>query len=180
MPVCTTTLTPLRADDCTTGVIFGRIDRIYLTKVGDGLTDWSSSVEWTGRIDNATAQPTNGDPYHIRQLNVIGSVAEPEQNEISISANRFAYSLPEFTVEFSIDDTASTDNYAFMQTLIANNGGIYALWLEGGGYLYGGNDGVEATIKLSYEVPEDNNDIVRMRGTAKWKGAFPARIATPF
>ena len=98
MPVvCTTTLPAVRADYCTKGTAFGQINTIYYTRVGDGLTDWSSAVEWNNRLDNTTAAPSSGD-YPIRYLNVIGSLTQPEQNQVDISLDRVAYSSPEFTL----------------------------------------------------------------------------------
>lgn len=174
---CTTTLPSVRADYCTTGVVFGRIDTIYFTRVGDGLTDWTDDTEWNTRLDNTTAAPSAGD-YPIRYLNVIGSLAAPEQQETEISLARKVYSDPDFSLPFACDDIG-TLNYDFTQTLIANNGGVFAAWFAGGGYMYGGTDGTDVTMSISPEIPEDRKDIVRLRGTLKWTGGLPNRIANP-
>ena len=178
MPVvCTTTLPAVRADYCTKGTAFGQINTIYYTRVGDGLTDWSSASEWNSRLDNTTAAPSSGD-YPIRYLNVIGSLTHPEQNQVDISLDRVAYSSPEFTLNFAIDDVGD-DNYDFAQTTVANNGGIYACWFASGGYMYGGTDGTQMSMNLYPDIPEDSTDIMRIRGTLVWTGGLPDRIANP-
>lgn len=174
---CTTSLGSVRADYCTTGAVFGRIDTIYFTRVGDGLTDWSDDTEWNTRLDNTTAAPSAGD-YPIRYFNVIGSLAAPDQSEVEISLNRKVYSDPDFTIPFAVDDVGDL-NYAFTQTLITNKGGVYACWWAGGGYMYGGTDGTDCTMTITPEIPEDRKDLMRLRGTLKWTGGLPARIANP-
>lgn len=178
MPVvCTTSLGAVRADYCTKGTAPGRIDTIYFTRVGDGLTDWSSAVEWNTRLDNTTAAPSAGD-YPIRYLNVIGSMTQPEQNSVNISLDRVHYSDPTFTINFAVDDVG-TDNYAFATTLVTNNGGIYACWFASGGYMYGSTDGTQMSMNMYPDIPEDVNDIMRIRGSLTWKGGLPGRITNP-
>jgi len=175
--VCTTTLPALRADYCTTGTAYGRIDKIHITRVGDDFTDWSSGAEWDTRLDNSTAQPGTGD-FYIRSLNIIGSLGAPETNPVDISLSRKGYAPPDFTFNFFVDDVGDL-NYAFLQQLIASNGGVYACWLEGGGYLYGGNTGIVGTLNLTYSIPESNKELVTIPGTLEWTGSMPARIVSP-
>lgn len=181
--VCTTTLGALRADYCTPGTAFGRVDFIYLSRVGDDFTDWTSPAEWATRISNSTAQPGSGD-YYVRFLHVIGSLAEPAQNEIEIPLGRKAFSPPDFTIPFRVYDVG-TLNYAFMDQLIDSNGGIYSAWIQTGttdgtgGYLYGGNTGIIASVKLNYSIPESNKELITINGSLLWTGSMPERITSP-
>jgi hypothetical protein len=174
---CTTELGPLRADFCTTGVEWGRLDKMYLTKVGDGLADWSQASNWNTRLNNASDQPTTG-TYYIRTLNIVGELVEPEQTETEISLGRKTYSAPDFTVNIEVDDMGDL-NYAFAQTLIDNGGGIYAAWFEGESHLYGGDDGIEGTLKIAPVITKNRKEIQKFLGTFKWTGGLPDRIVSP-
>lgn len=180
MPIQSCTSTPsgsVRADYCADGIEYGPIDRLFFTRIGDGLTDWTSEAEWLTRLSQTTPFPSTGDAS-IRMFHVIGSLAEPEQTETKISLGRIKQSPPEFTFTFIIDDVGDL-NYAFMQALVEARGGQYAVWLEGHGKMYGGNEGIQASMKLSYTIPTETTAQVAIPGTLRWSGTMPDRIATP-
>lgn len=175
--VCTTTLPAVRADYCTKGTAKGRIDTVYFTRVGDALADWTDATEWNTRLDNSTAAPSSGD-YPIRYLNGIGSLTQPDQNTVDISLDRVHYSDPNFTINFAVDDVGA-DNYDFAQSIVSTNGGIFACWFTGGGYMYGGTAGTQMSMNIYPDIPEDNTDIMRLRMTLTWEGGLPDRITNP-
>lgn len=175
--ICTTSLLPARADFCTTGAAFGRIDNIYWTRVGDGLTDWTLSAEWDTRLDNTTAAPSSG-LYPIRSLNVIGELVEPEQESQELSLDRTAYSPPDFTINFTVDDMGDV-NYALCTDLVTNNGGIFAAWYAAGGYMHGSTAGQTMTMNMVPVIPLAKTELQTFAGTLTWTGGVPGRIVNP-
>lgn len=176
---CNTVLPAVSADFCAPNVNFGQIEKIYFTRVGDDFTLVTDPAEWATRLSNSDPLPASPALAPVRELFVIGSLGEPEQTPIVISAEREVYPDGQFEIPFLVDDTSQT-NYDFAQTLIGQNGAVYAFWFEAGGLLFGDNAGVVATMRLFYEVPEASTDLQRIRGTIRWKGGLPDRNPSPF
>ena len=57
----------------------------------------------------------------------------------------------------------------------------FKLWYETfDGMLYGGNEGIQATIRANQVIPRETTELVKFIGTAKWKAQFsPLRAVSP-
>jgi hypothetical protein len=56
----------------------------------------------------------------------------------------------------------------------------FLVWYVAGKYIYGGNDGIEASFKLNDIIPEDNQELNTFNGTITWDAKFhPERINNP-
>ena len=176
MAVCSTVLPVASADLCSPNVNFGQISQLYFTRLGDGLTNSTDDTEWATRIDNAstgaTALPAAPALADIRQLFGIGALAAPERPEADISRGRKAYSDPEFTMTFNVDDTSDTNWNTFMLGL-PTAGQVYSIWFGTETRLFGGNTGLQATIVANPEIPESSSEIMRIVLTVTWKGDIP-------
>jgi len=55
-------------------------------------------------------------------------------------------------------------------------GGKYVIWYEtSDGILYGGNDGVEVSLRMNQVIPRERTALVKLMGKATWKS-----IQSPF
>jgi hypothetical protein len=115
----------------------------------------------------------------IRYLYVIGQLPEPEQTEIEVSLARKFYSDPKFTLSFEVDDTSAT-NYAVASCIVDNNGAIYSAWFYNEGYIFGGDAGITATMKLSFTIPQSRTELRKILGTLVWEGSLPQMDAIAF
>lgn len=175
MSDCTVVNLPVvTADFCSPNINFGQIKTLYLGNSGNPLTDWTDLAEWNTKIDNADT----ADAAKIKKLHVIGDKPSPERGTVEFSQGRTAYTTPEHTINFRIDET-DDNNYALIQFLEANAGQTIQVWYEGGKYLYGGNTGVSATIVLDDIIPESDEELNTFNGTIVWEGNHPARILSP-
>jgi hypothetical protein len=178
LPVCPTdcsgSLESVLFDECAPEIHYGEIAKIYVSRADSAdFANVEDLAEWTGRLDD-----TGVDPDDIRTLIVIGELPEPEQTEIAISGDRQIVGYKTFTLTFDIDETNDV-NYNFLLNTECNL--KYKFWFEtADGLLYGGNEGIEATIKLNPVIPRGRADVAKFMGTAKWKSKnSPLRCVSP-
>ncbi|MCB0541897.1 MAG: hypothetical protein KDC70_00180 [Saprospiraceae bacterium] len=180
MAVCTTTLPTASADQCTTNLFFGPIDKFMFTRAEatDALTDVSDDSEWTTRLSNSTALASSGTAAAIRYLYVIGEWPLPERTDVEVSDRRDAQTVPKHTITLDVDDTGLTN--AALLTSLQNTTQYYKVWVESAGLLYGGNGGVEASVTfLGRVIPRGRNDKQIIQVRVQFYGAMPTPIATP-
>ena len=176
VPPCPTTCAGSVADVnfslCAPTYHWGEISKIYIgpTTLADFL-DVSDPIEWNGRLSDTADDK-------IRTLIVIGEQKEATTVEVPTSADRIAIGPRTRTIDFTIDETNDT-NYTFHELLEC--GGKFKMWYEtSDGRLYGGNEGIEATIKTNQIIPKERTAIVTIVGTATWKSLIsPARCLSP-
>ena len=176
LPPCPTDCSGAVADvnfnDCTPELHWGEISKIYI--VGSdfaGFTDVATLGEWTNNLGDT------GDDK-IRTLTVIGELPEPEIAEVPYSGDRIAVGYKTFNLPFEIDETNET-NYNFL--LMSECGGKYLIWFEtSDGILYGGNDGIEASVRLNLLIPKERTALKKYMGRATWKSLkSPYRCTSP-
>lgn len=178
LPVCPTdcsgSLPDVAFDECAPDVHYGEVAKIYIARVDAAdFTNVDLIGEWTTRLSD-----TSDDPDAIRTLIVIGELPEPEQSEITISGDRTVVGFKQFTLPFEIDETNDT-NYLLLLNQECNIKN--KMWFEtADGMLYGGNEGIEATIRMNNLIPRERTEVAKFMGTAKWKSQFSAlRCASP-
>lgn len=165
-------------DECAPEVHYGEISKIYLWELG--VHPWATEaaygtpVGWIGVIDNDL------DPIasKIREMIVIGEMAEPEQTETPISGDRIVTGFKKFIVTFEIDETNET-NYNFL--LLSECGGKFSANFEtADGILYGGMHGLEVTVKLNQVIPRERSAVVKIMGKMSWSSRnHPLRQISP-
>lgn len=148
---------------CAPEVNSGEIDAIFLTNIGNSLTDENSLVEWTGRLA-AT------DDTKIIELHVIGDKPAATENEIVISRNTIVSGNKDHVINIEIQQTNHT-NYEFMRSMECGRK-VLGWYRTSGGKLYGGKDGIEMTVRLNHIIPKSNKEITIFAGTAKWSAKF--------
>ena len=178
LPTCPTdcagSLPEVAFDECAPVVHYGEIEKIYIARSDAAdFTNVDLIAEWTTRLSD-----TSADPDAIRALTVIGELPEPEQSEITISGDRTVVGFKQFTLNVEIDETNDT-NYLFLLTYECNV--KVKLWFEtADGMLYGGNEGIDGTLRLNNTIPRERAEIAKFIGTFKWKSQFsPLRCASP-
>lgn len=180
MAVCTTTLPQASADQCTTNLHFGPIDKFMFTRAEatDALTSVSDDTEWTTRLSNTTALAASGTAAAIRYLYVIGEWPLPARTEVEVSDRRTAQTQPEHTITVDVDDTGTTNNSLLAS--LQNTTQFYKVWLESDGLLYGGNSGIEASVTfLGKVISRGKTDKQIIQVQIKYTGTMAAPIATP-
>lgn len=162
------------ADFCSPVTNFGQIKKIRLGNQGNPFTDWTLLAEWTQRLDNADET----DATKIRTLHGIGGKAKPESSNVPFSLGRSITTSKTHTISFKADEVGD-ENYALIQFFEDNNGQQVSLWYEIGKYLYGGNDGVTASISVDEVTPENENELQYHEYTITFLGGHPARVLNP-
>lgn len=169
---CDPLLPAVEFDHCNPNVDFGEISKIYITGVGNGLTNWSSAAEWGTRLDNDFV----GEIW-IRTLTVKGDQPPAESTEHELSDCRTYWGEKKFTINFDIDET-NIVNHDFMRQLEC--GGIFTVWYAAGQYMYGGTAGIEASITLNANITRGCTELNLLSGTVKWTDKFhPVKIDNP-
>ena len=172
MAVCSTVLPPTSSDICDVNSFYGELNQLYFTRLGDSFTDWTDNAEWLTRLSNSTVLPALPTLAPVRSLFGIGSIAAPERPTIVASRRRTIYGVPVYTVTFNVEDTSDT-NMA-MVGLLPASGQIFAVWLGTEERLFGGADGITATLIADPIIPESKDDIMRIQVTLTFEGTFPA------
>lgn len=162
---CASNLTPVVFDTCPVHVQFGRITRIYVT-AGDGLADWTSGAEWATRLDDAA-----GSLDSVVTYKVIGSSSVPTTTDIEISDERIIEGIPEWELTFQIDEI-SQENWDHMRE-VGNCRQEVKFWFsnKSNGF-FGGDDGIDANIRMYPDHTEGVDDVLKIIGTLKWKDQF--------
>ncbi len=170
------------ADLCAPNTHYGQISMLMFTRNGDGLTAVTDDAEWATRIDNAStglsALPASPGLADIRQLFGIGSLTAPDRPEVEISRKRKVYGEPEFTLTFAVDDTGNTNWNNFMGGL-PTGGQVYSMWFGTEERIFGGNDGITATLIANPEIPESAEELQKIIVTVTWKGTIPEVADNP-
>ena len=162
---CASTLPVVEFDECAPETNDGQIYKLYITNLGNPLTDVTDLLEWQARLDNAGVA---GDA--IRTLHVIGSKPIPTSEEREISLGRKVVSKKTHIVDFKIDETNQINHDALRQM---ECGGQFLMWYEtSGGLMFGGNDGIQVSITLDMEIPEAETEFITLTGKAEWKAKF--------
>lgn len=174
-PPCPTTcagsVTDVTFNECAPELHWGEISKLYVVDANFGGLDADSLVDWNANL---------GDDIDgkIRTLIVIGELPEPETVEVPISGDRIAIGSKTFNLPFTIDET-NEDNYHFLKYLEC--GGKFIIWFEtSDGILYGGDTGIEVSIRLNLVIPKERTALVQYVGKATWKSlTHPCRTTFP-
>lgn len=170
---CESELLPVEFSQCAPELLQAQVSVIYIANDGYPLTNWADPSEWATRISQDS---TNANA--IREITIIGSLADPTVTEKKISGLRTVYSPQEFQITGRIDDNSDT-NYDFSRATGCNR--QYRVWYGTlGGKLYGGNTGVIANLRMWESIAEDDQEYSVINVQLKWKAKFaPLRIDNP-
>ena len=146
---------------------------LMFTRLGDDLTDWTDDTEWGTRIDNETAMPSSPTLAPIRQLFGIGTLSAPDRPELNLSRNRTLFGSPQFSMTFECDDTGDT-NWNTLMSGLPVGGQEYAVWFGTEQRLFGGNTGIQATIVMSPNIPNSDEELMTITVTVTWKTTIPS------
>ena len=170
---CTADLPDVQFDECNPEVNGAQIARIYVTNIGNPLTDWTDPVEWDGRINPLAPGPTD-----IKVLHVVGAKPVPAGTETEISLGRKVVGKKTHILNLKIDETNAV-NHEFLRE--NECGGNYLFWYETlEGLLFGSTDGIVASLLLDMNIAESADEIIVNEGKFEWKSKFTEeRIISP-
>lgn len=169
------TLPAVAFDTCAPELHWGEVTKLYVAAAdADDFANVEDVTEWNTRLDQSAV--ATGD--EIRELTVIAELPEPEQTETPVSGDRTAVGFKNFALNFDIDETNDT-NYNFLLTLECNLS--FKIWYEtSDGMLYGGNEGILATLRANQVIPKERTELVKFVGVARWKSqTSPLRCVSP-
>ena len=171
---CDQPLAEVEFDDCAPEINLSEIKRVFISKgSAAAFNNWAQAQEWTERISQ------NGtEPNAIRELTVIGDMPAGSGVSKDISNGRKYVVGKDHTLNFTVDDV-SDENYEFMRA--TECGGKYRLWYETkGGYLYGGNEGILASLVMDDVLNRGTDEIETLNGVLTWRKKFsPERTKSP-
>lgn len=171
---CAGSLPEVSFNECAPEVYFGEISKIYVAKSDSAdFSDVEDLAEWTTRLSQDST-----DPDVIRELTVIAELPEPEVTEQAISSDRTIVGYRQFVINGEIDENNDV-NYNFMLNLQCNLS--HKIWYEtADGILYGGNEGIQVTIRAHEFIPRARTDVKKIMFVIKWKSKFsPLRCVSP-
>ena len=169
---CSGALADVSFNDCAPEWHWGEITKIYIAESNfAGFTDVTSLAEWTTNLSDTADDK-------IRTLIVKGELPEPETTETPASGDRIAIGYKTFSLPFIIDETNDI-NYNFL--LLSECGGKYKIWYEtSDGVLYGGNAGIEVSLRMNQIIPLERTALVTLSGKFTWKSLqSPFRSTSP-
>lgn len=170
---CTAALPEVEFDLCNPDFHFGQVSDVFITNIGNPLTDETDPAEWQTRMNL-----TQSNPAKIIRLLGIGDKPAAESQETEASYGRTAYGPKTHTVNFRIDEV-SDKNYEMMRTFECNKA-VLAWYKTFEGKIYGGRTGIKVSIKFDHVIPENASELETLTGSIKWKSKFhPCRTDWP-
>jgi len=176
-PVCPTgcdsTLAENTYDFCKQHIVTGEVDHVYLANGNaECFTNWALPGEWAARISTDSL-----DPNAIRRYRGIGDLPLGAADEIDISLCQKYQTEQTFTLNFDVEDV-SDENYNAMRTMQC--GGILKGWFSGGGKLFGGNCGLDVSVKAGYQIERGCKTLHKIMLVFSWENQFsPERTTNP-
>jgi hypothetical protein len=157
--------------ECAPEVNAGEIEKIYMGIPGNVFTDWKLATEWNTRLTSTTATK-------LVVLTVLGEKPRPTQNSKDISGGRKVQLDSDHVLNFTIDETNAANHEAVRQL---ECGGQFLFWYEtSGGLMFGGNDGIQASIAAGMVIPLSRKDSLTYQGSISWSAKFTEeRIVSP-
>jgi hypothetical protein len=171
---CAGSLGEVNFSECAPELHYGEISKLYVAKAtAADFTNVDLIAEWTTRLSD-TANGADS----IRTLIGIGELPAPDMPEITISGDRTITGPKTYTLTFEVDETNDI-NYALMLETQCNL--KYKIWFEmSDGMLYGGNTGIEVTLKGHMAHGKVRTGVEVITFTGKWKSQFdPLRTLSP-
>lgn len=162
---CSSAMAAMAFEECNPETNGAQISKIYITNLGNPLTDVDDVVEWQGRLDNSAPAADS-----IITMHVIGSKPVPTSNEKDISLGRKIIGLKTHIINLKIDETNITNHEFLRQN---ECGGNYTIWYETlDGKLYGGNNGINGALLLDLNIAESSDELTVFEGKFEWKSKF--------
>lgn len=168
---CSDPLPAVEFSICAPETNSGEIDGLFITNIGNPLTDETSPSEWATRMAAV-------DDTKILELHIIGDKPAAESNNIKISRDITVIGEKNHTINVRIQQTNQA-NYDFLRAMECGKK-VLGWYRSSGGLLYGGNVGIEGTLLLNEIIPQSRTEIITFEGTFTWSAKHhPCRTASP-
>lgn len=174
---CDSVVPVVSFDECSPEINSGQLQVMYVGNRNNPFVSWTDLTEWSSRLSN-----TSTDSSAIRTMFIIGGWPLPERAEKIISLNRTIYQEGKHTINFKIDETNAI-NHEMLRSFEC--GGQYSVWVatgqigDDGKLIWGGNEGIEASLQIGQVVPESTDENITYEGTLKFTSKFtPERTGT--
>lgn len=171
---CSATLPEFSFNPCNTALLQSQIDHIYLGNVGQPFVNPEDPAEWGERLALTT------EPNAVRDLIVMGALADPTSTTRKIAGGQVVYSPKTFTLTGDIFDNTDTNYNAARAT--GCNGQYWMWYTHLGGKMYGETNGKGILVNVSMWEPITNSDedYVTIKFSLQWTSRFiPLRWDNP-
>ncbi|MFH0864769.1 MAG: hypothetical protein V1904_01140 [Bacteroidota bacterium] len=160
-------------DYCKQTIVTGEVGLVFLAGgAAQCFTDWTQLGEWATRISE-----TSMDPDAIRRFRGVGDAPGGTSDAVDISLCQKYYPEKTFTLNFDVEDV-SQENYDFMRQVECNQ--LLKGWYAAGGYLFGGNCGVDVSIGVNYVIERGCKTLHKIKFIFSWEHQFsPQRTVNP-
>lgn len=172
---CDSALGAVEFNYCNPEVNPSEIRRIFLSSSGASpFSDWAEATEWLTRINQTDTEDKNA----IRVLTTIASKPAPSQVTKELSDGRTKVVRKDHSMNYLVDENNDV-NYEFFRQLECS--GSVRLWYETmGGKIYGGNEGISATMSGDEILNSGADEIAIFEGVITWKSKYsPERTNSP-
>ena len=150
---------------CNPETLAAQVTDIFFTSQGEPFIKIDNPAEWLARVDNDSAAIDA-----IRHLTVIGSKPKPDQTKKLISHNRNVVGQKTHKLPFKIDELTQGNLDAQREL---ECGGTYLMWFViGGTKVFGGNEGITASITADVTATDNIEDLALIEGEWEWKSKF--------
>lgn len=167
--VCTTTCDQALPETswslCNPEVNFGEIDAIFVTNVGNPLTNENDPSEWATRI---ALDPS--DPARIDEFHVMAEKPAAESSEIKISRDITVVGQKSHTINGEIQQTNNTNYNAMRQYECGKK--VLFWYRTAGGKLYGGPNGIEGSFVINHVIPKSRKELAVFAFSLKWEAQY--------
>lgn len=178
---CTTTLPTVSFNDNCQTIKRGQIYHMYTTRATsvDVLSDVTDLSEWTTRIDQDDAVSAANTACKIRKLSGIGELQEGEVSEVEIPLDQTFSFMGNKTLVFEVYDMTAANYAAIIAWRDAGTSSL-KIWFEADDQIYGGDSGIDGTLRADLIIPKGRNDLQYGRLTFTTKNSMNAVDPTPF
>lgn len=168
---CTSELPDSLFSRCAPETNAGEIETILMGEQGTVFADYAeedaTAIQKGAFATELLALITAGT---VKRLTVIGEKPAPADNKIVISGNRTVQGARDHVVNFTIDETNST-NHKWVQRIEC--GGSYPFWyITSSGKFFGGSTGIDGSFSGAVVIPKDRKTLMTIEGSASWNSKF--------
>lgn len=172
---CDNQLPVVSFNDCAPEINLSEVEFVILGNPNtDPIANVSDTSEWAARLDNAD----EASPHSLRLIRVIGDKPAPTDQEQTISGARVITVDRTHVVNADIDETNDVNWDAARQ--LQCGGQKKAWYVTRSGHVFGGNAGIEASVKINEILNRGENEIQRLQMVLTWKSKImPQRDLWP-
>jgi hypothetical protein len=150
---------------CNPEVNYGEIDAIFVTNIGNPLTNENDPSEWANRMSLPLNDPTRIDEWHV-----MAEKPAAESSELKISRDITVVGQKTHNLTGEVYQTNNTNYNAMRQYECAKK--VLFWYRTAGGKLYGGATGIEGSFIINHIIPKSRKELQVFSFSLKWEAQY--------